>query len=355
MGQFHDAFAVIIWWGTDQSGPTIFADSDGGMGGGGAQSVTDGLDVSQTMTQPNSSLVDVEGQEQLYPILYLYRRLSVDSGGPGVYRGGLGGDAAIIPWGTTSNGFVGTLATACNQIPPRGIAGGFPAGASWFEIVDDADIPSEFFSQHRLPSFEELFGRGRVLEAKAGNVLWSEGQVFRHGLGGGGGFGDPLLRSPSAVLADVTDGYVTRRAAHDAYGVCLEPRGGVDLEATARRRREIRAVRLGREPTREVATAHVPGVPFDRLRNLHTDGTSGCGACGATWGRDGDPDRGIASRTWEGWYWFAVTGARVQPRAGTRVQAWLCAACGSALDVTVVAGDSTRLGQRERLMDAAPA
>jgi N-methylhydantoinase B len=353
MGQFHDAFAVIIWWGADQFGPTIFADSDGGMGGGGAQSVTDGLDVSQTMTQPNSSLVDVEGQEQLYPILYLYRRLSVDSGGPGVYRGGLGGDAAIIPWCTTSNGFVGTLATACNQVPPRGIAGGFPAGASWFEIVDDADIPSEFFAQHRLPSFEELSERGRVLEAKAGNVSWSEGQVFRHGLGGGGGFGDPLLRSPAAVLADVTDGYVTRRAAQDAYGVCLDPRGNVDPEATASRRRELRAARLGREPTREVATEHIPGVPFDRLHNLQRDGTSSCCACGATWGRDRGPNQGITSRTWDGRDWFAATGARVEPRAGIRVEAWLCVACGSALDVTVVADDANRLGHREQLMQAA--
>ncbi|MGH3683058.1 MAG: hydantoinase B/oxoprolinase family protein, partial [Natronosporangium sp.] len=38
---------------------------------------------------------------------------------------------------------------------------------------------------------------------------------------GGGGHGDPTARAPAAVRRDVADGYVSRQAAHDVYGVLL--------------------------------------------------------------------------------------------------------------------------------------
>ena len=43
---------------------------------------------------------------------------------------------------------------------------------------------------------------------------------------GGGGFADPLDRDVSRIAADVAEGYVTRAAAEEVYGVVW--RGAVD-------------------------------------------------------------------------------------------------------------------------------
>ena len=54
---------------------------------------------------------------------------------------------------------------------------------------------------------------------------------------GGGGWGDPLTRSPELVLRDVRDGVVSVAAAARDYGVVIAADGrSVDLAATAKRR-----------------------------------------------------------------------------------------------------------------------
>ncbi len=65
------------------------------------------------------------------------------------------------------------------------------------------------------------------------------GDVFRHELAGGGGWGDPFERDPDRVLADVRNGYVSTAAALADYGVVITPCGReVDQEATARVRQD---------------------------------------------------------------------------------------------------------------------
>ena len=48
----------------------------------------------------------------------------------------------------------------------------------------------------------------------------------------GGGYGDPLLRDPEAVLADVLDGLVSAATARRDYGVVITADGTVDAAAT---------------------------------------------------------------------------------------------------------------------------
>jgi len=68
---------------------------------------------------------------------------------------------------------------------------------------------------------------------------------------GGGGFGDPLERDPTAVREDVADGYVSIERARKDYGVVVREVDAelaeyeVDEEATAAERELIRAARLG--------------------------------------------------------------------------------------------------------------
>ncbi len=59
---------------------------------------------------------------------------------------------------------------------------------------------------------------------------------------GGGGYGDPLEREPDQVLRDVAEGYISRNAAREDYGVVLTEDGAsVDPAATAELRNAVRA------------------------------------------------------------------------------------------------------------------
>ena len=70
--------------GTPFGGPML----DGMAGGGGAMSNRDGIDTGGHTSSLRATIANVESYELRYPILYLYRRQTPDSGGPGRYRGG---------------------------------------------------------------------------------------------------------------------------------------------------------------------------------------------------------------------------------------------------------------------------
>ena len=70
------------------------------------------------------------------------------------------------------------------------------------------------------------------------------GDLFRIVAPNGGGFGDPLARSPEQVREDVLDGFATLEQAREAYGVVIRGEGfaiEVDEEATLALREEMRA------------------------------------------------------------------------------------------------------------------
>ncbi len=48
------------------------------------------------------------------------------------------------------------------------------------------------------------------------------GEVLYHRQAGGGGWGDPLERSPESVLRDVKNEKVSLRSAREDYGVTLD-------------------------------------------------------------------------------------------------------------------------------------
>src|SRR5690606_11447232 len=65
----------------------------------------------------------------------------------------------------------------------------------------------------------------------------SAGDSFTLLAGGGGGFGPPHERDPERVAYDVRQGYVSRRAALEHYGVAIRDDGSVDVAETAELRR----------------------------------------------------------------------------------------------------------------------
>jgi N-methylhydantoinase B len=71
-------------------------------------------------------------------------------------------------------------------------------------------------------------------------VKWKAGDVFRHVSAGGGGYGDPLVRDPARVLADVLDEKVSVDAARQLYGVAIKE-GAIDEVSTRRLRGKAKA------------------------------------------------------------------------------------------------------------------
>ena len=68
--------------------PAIRKPADGpGRGGHGRWSWRDGLDVGGWPWDPQVEMPNVEETESFYPVLYLWRRVTQDSGGAGKYRG----------------------------------------------------------------------------------------------------------------------------------------------------------------------------------------------------------------------------------------------------------------------------
>jgi N-methylhydantoinase B len=74
---------------------------------------------------------------------------------------------------------------------------------------------------------------------KAEQLPLAGGSRFVCETGGGGGYGDPLERDPEDVRRDFLDGYVSREAALEDYGVVVDERGELDVEKTARRRARV--------------------------------------------------------------------------------------------------------------------
>ena len=84
--------------------------------------------------------------------------------------------------------------------PPYGLYGGSPGGGS-------RNVLNPGPGETVLPTMPM-----RTFTLNAGDV-------FRHVSAGGGGYGDPLERSPQAVLEDVIDEKVSVEAARDRKSV----------------------------------------------------------------------------------------------------------------------------------------
>jgi N-methylhydantoinase B len=237
---------VLILAGVNQHGAHFVASfMDVEASGGGARPVADGLDNAGHWPVPGGSCPNVETNEGMYPVLYLYRRQRVDSGGMGEFRGGVGGEYCLVlhdaPTGEVpANLFGYGLEAGVNQ----GICGGYPGSNYRYLMVRDSDI-YEMLEHGDLPkSIEEL--KGNLQEAELHKPFsLKNGDAFYFGWSGGGGYGDPIDRYPELVRKDVMDRLVSLKSAKEMYGVVIDPKTlEVDVEKTEQKREEIRKSRL---------------------------------------------------------------------------------------------------------------
>jgi N-methylhydantoinase B len=139
-----------------------------------------------------------EINESLYPHVQWSRDYRTDGGGPGQWRGICGShyEKEVVVDAKVYTYVVGM------KYPMPGICGG----------VDGS--PNEMIIRYR--SDDEF-----KVKHTADWVPIHAGERIMYDYGGGGGWGDPLLRDPQAVLDDVLDEYVSMVGASRDYGVVL--------------------------------------------------------------------------------------------------------------------------------------
>jgi N-methylhydantoinase B len=315
----------------------VLFNMDGGLMGAGAQPGSDGLDGSGMTTQVSNMVPDVEMNELMYPVLYLWKRVDAATAGPGAQRGGLGVDFAWTLWGCDE--VLHTVFCPCAQVPAGGYGGGYPGGGGEQSILRRAGV-EDAISAGRSATPDELSpDETELLELVAAGLVIRADDVFRQRIAGGGGYGDPLLRDPQAVADDIRDGYVTAQAGATAYGVVLDADGAVESDATAAMRADVRRQRLGRDP-KPVTVGSVGELGSDGAGGLAVSRDAGGWTCRACGERLGDGDEWIAAtetRMTNAAERLGEIGIRVRPNDGVSVAEHLCPGCGSALDVRVLA------------------
>lgn len=253
---------VFNVFGTNQYGETfgtMMVNSH--MGGGGARYFADGYDNSGSINVPRPSITNVESAESIYPLLYLYRRRAIDSGGAGAFRGGVSGENAITPYDTTELNIVASTLTA-NNSSSAGLAGGYPGGGSQVLLKKDTAVVRAMQEDRLTPAvWEEIPGAEEVLPPKQ-LIILRAGDVFNGVPPGGGGFRDPLERPPALVERDVREGYLTIARAERLHGVVFDQASlAVSAQATererlTRRKERLAACEIAREPKPVAADWH---------------------------------------------------------------------------------------------------
>jgi N-methylhydantoinase B len=200
--------------GTDDNGTgSVLMDVCFGAWGGRPNG--DGLDGASPLggNLANTPIEDLERTGVVRVERYGYLP---DSGGTGTWRGGL---SIVRELRLEHEEASLQIRSDRREHRPYGLAGGQPGGACWNILNPD--------------------GEHRVLPSKV-TTRFRRGDVHRHVTAGGGGYGDPLLRDPARVLADVAAGKVTAEGAGRDYGVVVRD-GCLDDDATEALRRERRA------------------------------------------------------------------------------------------------------------------
>jgi N-methylhydantoinase B len=233
---------------------------DGMAGGGGAMPGRDGIDTGGHTSSLRATIANVESYELRYPILYLYRRQTPDSGGPGTFRGGAGVSMMYTVHGVEEIPTKILHTFGVEQPESPGLCGGFPSTTNQFAIVRDSDVLERFAGGEVPQRLEDLDGTFEVHGAYSVTSM-RRGDVYRAVSMGGGGYGDPLDREPELVARDVERSLVTREWAERTWGVALTDAGEVDRDATEKSRAALRDER--RRAASPAAADGAPAQPWD--------------------------------------------------------------------------------------------
>ena len=233
-------FAIFMFGNNHRGRLAIGILTETFAGAGGARTFGDGVDIGGEIPNPISRMANVETIEGQFPIRYLFRRRLINSGGPGKFRGGAGGEMAIVAHDAPDGGIHYVLSGKGPRFPQSdGLCGGYPGAVNdyiWVHAPKEGNNHGRFAGTLEAISGEDepiAWGVFPLMGDDALYVRWN----------GGGGIGDPLDRPPEKVMADISGGLVSREAASEVYGV-IEKAGALDRSATEAKRTELRQARL---------------------------------------------------------------------------------------------------------------
>jgi N-methylhydantoinase B len=194
----HGDSMVVMFAGTDPRHGGDYVSLEATLGGWGGWAGADGEDA--LINNVNGSLKDVpiEVLEARFPLRVTRYGFRQDSGGPGRWRGGNG----VVREYTALHDCTVSLWFERSVTPAWGLFGGH--GATPPEVVINPGRPNE----------------RRLL--KVNGLRLRAGDTVRCLTGGGGGYGDPAERDPSAVRADVADRHLSAQRADRVHGVRME-------------------------------------------------------------------------------------------------------------------------------------
>jgi N-methylhydantoinase B len=187
-------------------------------GGHGGRPNEDGVSATVCFHEGDTPDVPVEVQESTIPILVEESALDIDSAGAGLHRGGLGYRRTFRLLSASASMQINVDRHECL---PWGLNGGLPGQPNRAYIQKDG-------------------GAGWELVLKRDDIRLSSDARVRLFGGGGGGWGDPLDREASRVVADIRDGYVSADAARRDYGVVIDAAGDSIDSATESERARMR-------------------------------------------------------------------------------------------------------------------
>jgi N-methylhydantoinase B len=346
---WHDR-ATAVWYGSHSPITCFGVDeqnrwytallTDVFCGAGGGCAFKDGVDLGGEIPNVVSRWANVEHHELRAPLLYLYRRVVPDSGGPGKFRGGLSHEYGFTPHrtGTDSMGLVCYGKGAWVPMS-TGVFGGHSGCHTGYTTIRESNL-SEWPA-----SMQETHGAQRD-DRQWGSVELRSGDSQHLRLTGGGGYGDPLDRDPVAVGNDLRSGAITEDAAVNIYGVVVhDDTYRVDAAATDAQRKHLRSVRIGAETgeLRRQTIVEATGNRISPYLQQEPQGGTQCTWCGeiiAPAGQDWKESAVLRNQP-------LAAGGPDRPDDGRfELIESCCPGCGTLLDIDLTDGHDAPLHDR---------
>ncbi|WP_193045642.1 hydantoinase B/oxoprolinase family protein [Mycolicibacterium baixiangningiae] len=320
-------------------------------GGAGANVNRNGVDYRGPNEILTGQFNNVEGEEAVFPLLYLNRSANTDGGGAGRHHGGLSVSSSFVLHDTDA--LHGVMAGHSMSMPNSlGIHGGMPGSTHQVTIVRGSDIDATLAGGSMTA--DDVAGERVVYTGSPGEIQLAAGDVVDWSFHGGGGWGDALDADPDTVLDDITAGRLSVESAARLYGVVVVD-GAVDYEETSARRSRERARRRlwAKDKTFGVVQLDLMGgarTVGDHLVLAH-DGVSLVFAC--------DCGNVIAPAD-ENWKGYAAhsrlaaedLGPKIRLHPGLRADGYACPGCGALLAVEIRAHGDEPLRDLELAVQA---
>lgn len=205
--------SIISIGGTHDGEPYGYVDLIAGARGGGPDA-----DGAEGVPHPGANIAStpIEVAEAELPIRFESYGMVKDTGGAGRYRGALSQARSVR---LLADEGILQVRSDKGKNRPYGLNGG-----------DDGEFSANVV--RRVNGEDERLTTMAVSTMRAGDL-------FEHRFASGAGWGDPLERSPDAVLDDVIDDRVSVEAAREQYGVVIVDGPQVDAEATRQLRERM--------------------------------------------------------------------------------------------------------------------